>query len=54
MRELESEGVVGKLHDQFISTSGLANPLANSRRLGQEIAQKLKDSGVDAVILTSA
>ena len=54
MRELESEGIVGKLHDQFISTSGLANPLANSRRLGQEIAQKLKDSGVDAVILTSA
>ena len=54
MRELESEGVVGKLHDEFISPSGLANPLANSRRLGQQIAQKLKDSGVDAVILTSA
>ena len=54
MRDLEREGVVGKFHDQFISTSGLANPLANSRRLGQEIAQKLKDSGVDAVILTSA
>jgi len=54
MRELEAEGVVGKVHDQFFSTSGLANPLANSRRLGQEIAQKLKDAGVDAVILTSA
>lgn len=54
MRELEREGIVGKVHDQFISTSGLANPLANSRRLGQEIAQKLKESGVDAVILTSA
>jgi hypothetical protein len=36
-----------------VSTSGLANPLANSRRLGREIAQKLKQEGVDAVILTS-
>jgi glycine reductase complex component B subunit gamma len=53
LRDLEKAGVVGKLHDCFISTSGLANPLANSRRLGQEIAQKLKAEGVDAVILTS-
>jgi glycine reductase len=53
LREMEKAGVVGKLHNCFISTSGLVNPLANSRRLGQEIAQKLKAEGVDAVILTS-
>jgi hypothetical protein len=53
LRDLEKTGVVGKLHECFISTSGLANPLANSRRLGHEIAQKLKAEGVDAVILTS-
>jgi glycine reductase len=53
LRDMEKAGIVGKLHDQFISTSGLANPLANSRRLGQEIAAKLKQEGVDAVILTS-
>jgi glycine reductase len=53
LRDLEKAGVVGKLHDSFISTSGLANPLANSRRLGREIAQKLKQEGVEAVILTS-
>jgi glycine reductase complex component B subunit gamma len=53
LRDLEKTGIVGKLHDRFISTSGLANPLANSRRLGQEIAAKLKQEGVDAVILTS-
>lgn len=53
LRDLEKTGVVGKLHDQFISTSGLANPLANSRRLGREIAEKLKAEGVEAVILTS-
>jgi glycine reductase len=53
LRDLEKAGVVGKLHDSFVSTSGLANPLANSRRLGREIAEKLKAEGVDAVILTS-
>jgi betaine reductase len=53
LREMEKAGIVGKLHEQFISTSGLANPLANSRRLGHEIAEKLKQAGVDAVILTS-
>lgn len=53
LRDLEKAGVIGKLHEQFVSTSGLANPLANSRRLGREIAQKLKSEGVEAVILTS-
>lgn len=53
LRDLEKKGIVGKLHDQFISTSGLVNPLANSRRLGREIAEKLKAEGVEAVILTS-
>ena len=53
LRALEAEGVIGKVHERFISTSGLVNPLANSRRLGREIAKSLKESGVDAVILTS-
>ncbi|HZA21255.1 MAG TPA: glycine/sarcosine/betaine reductase selenoprotein B family protein, partial [Dehalococcoidia bacterium] len=53
LRELEQSRVVGEIHSKFIATSGLANPLANSRRLGREIAQNLKESGVDAVILTS-
>jgi betaine reductase len=53
LRGLEKTGAIGKLHHQFISTSGLANPLANSRRLGREIAEKLKAEGVEAVILTS-
>lgn len=53
LRELEAQNVVGEIHGQFYSTSGLVNPLANSRRLGNEIAQALKEAGVDAVILTS-
>jgi glycine reductase len=53
VRELESEGRIGKLCDEFISTSGLANPLSNTRRMGREIADKAKRLGVDAIILTS-
>lgn len=53
LREMEKGGVIGKLHDEFISTSGRANPLSNTRRLGREMAAKAKQEGVDAVILTS-
>jgi glycine reductase complex component B subunit gamma len=53
MREMEKNGVIGKLHDEFISTSGRSNPLSNTRRLGREMAQKAKQEGIDAVILTS-
>jgi glycine reductase complex component B subunit gamma len=53
MRELQSEGVVGELCDEFISTSGLANPLSNTRRMGREMAEKARQLGIDAIILTS-
>jgi len=53
MRELEKQGVIGKIHNEFLSTSGLSNPLSNTRRLGREMAEKVKQEGVDAVILTS-
>jgi glycine reductase complex component B subunit gamma len=53
MRELEKSGVIGKLHDEFISTCGRSNPLSNTRRLGREMVEKIKKEGVDAVILTS-
>lgn len=53
MRDLEREGVIGKLQDSFISTSGLANPLSNTRRMGREMAERAKQLGIDAIILTS-
>ncbi len=53
LREMEREGVIGELHNEFLSTSGLANPLSNTRRMGKEMVEKVKREGVDAVILTS-
>ena len=53
LRQLEKEGAVGKIHGEFLSTSGLSNPLSNTRRLGREMAEKVKKEEVDAVILTS-
>jgi glycine reductase len=53
MRQMEKDGVIGQLCGEFISTSGLANPLSNTRRMGREIAERVKSLGADAVILTS-
>jgi glycine reductase len=52
-RELEQAGSIGKLHETVYSTVGVATTLAHSARMGREIAEKLKEAGVDAVILTS-
>ena len=53
LRDMERSGCIGKLYDEFFSTTGNANPLENSRRLGREMAQRLKSAQVNAVILTS-
>ena len=53
LRELEAEGVIGRLHDTVYSTAGLGASLTHARRLGREIAGNLKRDGVEAVILTS-
>jgi glycine reductase len=52
-RELEQSGAIGKLHETVYSTVGVATTLAQSARMGAEIADKLRAAGVDAVILTS-
>jgi glycine reductase len=52
-RELEERGAIGKLHETVYSTTGVATTLAHSARMGREIAEKLRQAGVDAVILTS-
>lgn len=53
VRDLEKEGVIGKLHDNFYSTTGAVGIVENIKKIGQAIAQQLKQEGVSGVILTS-
>ena len=53
LREMEREGLFAKLHDLFYTTVGNGTPVAMAARFGREIARKLKEAAVDAVILTS-
>jgi betaine reductase len=53
MRDLEKEGFIGKLHDKFYSTTGVANIVDVMKKLGQAIAEELRADGVTGVLLTS-
>ena len=53
MRDLEKEGVIGKLHETFYSTAGCASIVENVKKMGQAISKQLKAEGVSGVILTS-
>jgi len=53
MRALEKEGVFKKFHEKFYTTVGNGTSVSNAKRFGTEIAQKLKNDNVDAVIVTS-
>jgi glycine reductase len=53
VRQLEKEGAVGKLHDRFYSTTGVASIVEMVRKVGRAIAEELKAEGVSGVILTS-
>ncbi len=51
-RTLEQAGRIGALHDAFYTTTGNGTPVAVSTKFGQEIAEELKEAGVEAVILS--
>jgi betaine reductase len=53
MRDLEREGVIGKLHEFVHSTGGAHAAVENATVIGKDIAQRLKAAGVTGVILTS-
>ena len=53
MRQLETQGVIGKLWDTFYTTAGVMTTLENSKKFGKGIAELLKKDEVDAVVLTS-
>ncbi len=53
MRDLEKEGVIGKLHRYFYTTVGNGTAVASAKKFAEEFSKELKADGVDAVILTS-
>lgn len=53
MRQLEKEGIIGKLYEYYYATVGNGTSVANAKKYGAEIGSQLKKAGVDAVILTS-
>ena len=53
MRDMEKEGVIGRLHGAFYTTAGVANIVENVVAMGRAIAEDLKASEVSAAILTS-
>lgn len=53
LREMEKEGKIGELHHLFYTTTGNGTAVASAKAFAAEFSQKLKNDGVDAVILTS-
>jgi len=53
MREFEREGVIGRLYNKYYSTVGNGTSTKNAKLFAQNIAQRLKNDNVQAVILTS-
>ena len=53
LREMEANGVIGKLHNKFYTTTGNGTSVLSAKAFSDEYAQKLIADGVDAVIMTS-
>ena len=53
LRDLEREGKIGKLYEKFYATVGNGTSVANAKKFGAAIVDKLVNDGVTAVILTS-
>jgi len=52
-RQLEREGAIGHLHEEYLVTAGNGTSVANARRFGIEWAADLRRSGARAAILTA-
>jgi len=53
LKELEAEGVIGKVYPYLLTTTGNSTSVADATVFGQEMAKDLLAAGVDGVILTS-
>lgn len=53
LRAYEKEGKIAKVHEYFYTTVGTGTTEAEASRMAKEIVVKLKEAGVDGVIMTS-
>ena len=53
LRRWAAAGRIGKIHDVLYTTVGNVMPVERARRLGREVAQELRDAGVQAVLQTA-
>jgi betaine reductase len=52
-REMERDGAIGRLHGEYLGTTGNGTTVADARRFGMEWAAELRQRGIQAVILTA-
>jgi glycine reductase len=53
MRQLEQEGIIGRLYPSYITTVGVGTPVDVCKQMGEEIADELHKANVSAAIFTS-
>jgi glycine reductase len=53
LRQYTQQGKIGRLHEVLYTTVGNVMPVERARRLGREVAEELRDAGVQAVIFTA-
>lgn len=53
MRDLEREGAIGELANYYMVTTGTGTSTSNAKGFGKDIAQRLLQDNISAVILTS-
>jgi glycine reductase len=53
LRDMEKEGLIGKLHRYFYTTVGNGTAVKSSKAFAAEYAQKFVAAGFDSVIMTS-
>jgi len=52
VRDAAADGRIGGVHETLYTTTGNSTPVATAAKFGQEIAQRLREAGIQAVILT--
>ena len=53
LNEFKEENYIGGVHPFFYTTTGTGTAVSKSKEFGEQIGAKLKEAGVDGVILTS-